>query len=243
MTQKPKTLRGPGPSDLDDLELSSAEAAEAQRKGFAAHVAAHPEIQHAIKALRATNPKPLTDERTTLRDAAPPAAKETPDSASQDESGPAESDPEVTEAPAQPAPENKRSRKVLIALLGLLCALPLLWLLLRDKPQPEPQPSSSAKPTASASGQSSIAATSGPVPTATESSSTAGPKTTATATAEPIQAPTVATAISKPTAEPTVALSTTGAVGTGEPSATAPQASAKPSAKPSNTVYILKGPR
>ena len=199
MTQKPKTLRGPGPSDLDDLELSSAEAAEAQRKGFAAHVAAHPEIQHAIKALRATNPKPLTDERTTLRDAAPPAAIDgdglpgaAPSELDKSPTEPSDLDP--SDSPVSSAPENKRNRKALIALLGLLCSLPLLWLLLRDKPQPEPQPSASAKPSASASAQSPIEATSAPLPTATESTTTAGPITTASATAEPTQTPTVTTA-------------------------------------------------
>jgi hypothetical protein len=180
---------------------TSAEAAEAQRKGFAAHVAAHPEIQHAIKALRATNPKPLIDERTTLRDAAPPAAMETPGAESPDESGPTESDPE-TEAPAaQPAPENKRSRKALIALLGLLCALPLLWLLVRDRPEPQPLTGTSAKPSVSASAAN----------TPTEHS-----------TAQPAVSNQPQTSAASSTATPA---STTAAVETSQPQTTSPQPS------------------
>jgi hypothetical protein len=236
MTQKPKTLRGPGPSDLDDLELSSAEAAEAQRKGFAAHVAAHPEIQHAIKALRATNPKPLIDERTTLRDAAPPAAMETPGAAPSEldepASEPSELDPSAPPV-LSPAPENKRNRKALIALLGLLCALPLLWLLVRDKPQPEPQPSASAKPSVSASAAN----------TPTEPS-----------TAQPAVSNQPQTSSTPSTATPA---STTAAVETSQPQTTSPQpgktaepgvtatavetsSQPTPSASSSSSTYFLK---
>ncbi len=56
---KPITVKGPGPSELDDLPVATEEQGKAFREGFAAHVAASPEYREAAKELlRTQNPRP-----------------------------------------------------------------------------------------------------------------------------------------------------------------------------------------